>query len=438
MKDEFYKLSDALFGRLRGDEVLLCVFGGEESQFVRFNHNLIRQAGDVRQMNVSLQLIRGQRHSQMSLTLAGDLTQDEPAAVAALEQLRGHLEVLGDDPYLLYSQEVRSSERNGENRLGDARTAVEEILQQGRGLDLVGLLAQGGIYAGFANSLGQRNWFSSYSFHFDWSLYHRADKAVKSSYAGFAWDGAELGRKMASCREQFAMLQQPAKTIAPGHYRVYLAPEALADMVGMVAGGFGLKSHRTMTTPMLRMSQEGVTLNEAVTLRENTREGIAPDFGAAGFIKHDSITLVEKGRLGELLVSPRSAREYDAAPNSGESECPESLDMAAGEIDADAILGLLGTGIYINQLHYLNYSDVPACRITGMTRFATFWVEEGRIVAPLNVMRFDETAYRVLGSNLRGLTRQRDFIPDAATYGGRSTSSMRLGGALVDDFAFTL
>ena len=35
-----------------------------------------------------------------------------------------------------------------------------------------------------------------------------------------------------------------------------------------------------------------------------------------------------------------------------------------------------------------------------MTRFATFWVEDGVIQSPLEVMRFDETIYRMLGENL--------------------------------------
>jgi hypothetical protein len=73
-----------------------------------------------------------------------------------------------------------------------------------------------------------------------------------------------------------------------------------------------------------------------------------------------------------------------------------------------------------------------------MTRFATCWVEGGRSVAPLNVMRFDETIYRVLGDNLLGLTVERELIPTASTYGGRSTDSARLPGALVKDFTFTL
>ena len=104
----------------------------------------------------------------------------------------------------------------------------------------------------------------------------------------------------------------------------------------------------------------------------------------------------------------------------------------------DEVLRRLDTGVYVNTLWYLNYSDRPACRITGMTRFATFWVEDGRIAAPLNVMRFDETAYRVLGRNLMGLTAERDFIPSSETYESRSTESIRLPGALVEDFRFTL
>ena len=53
-------------------------------------------------------------------------------------------------------------------------------------------------------------------------------------------------------------------------------------------------------------------------------------------------------------------------------------------------------------------------------------------------MRFDDTAYRILGENLEALTRERDLVPDDNTYGERSTVSMRTPGALVRDLALTL
>ncbi|MGD8397096.1 MAG: metallopeptidase TldD-related protein, partial [Candidatus Eiseniibacteriota bacterium] len=98
----------------------------------------------------------------------------------------------------------------------------------------------------------------------------------------------------------------------------------------------------------------------------------------------------------------------------------------------------LDRGLYINNVHYLNYSDRPACRMTGMTRFATFWVEKGKIAAPVNVMRFDETIFRILGDNLVDLTAQREFILDPDTYFARSTDSGRVPGALIEDFTLTL
>ena len=41
----------------------------------------------------------------------------------------------------------------------------------------------------------------------------------------------------------------------------------------------------------------------------------------------------------------------------------------------------LGTGLFVGNLWYTNFSDRAACRTTGMTRFATFWIDEGEIVA---------------------------------------------------------
>ncbi len=127
-------------------------------------------------------------------------------------------------------------------------------------------------------------------------------------------------------------------------------------------------------------------------------------------------------------------------PTNGASgdEFPQSVDVGAGDLPSDDVLRRLDTGIYINNLWYLNFSDRPNCRTTGMTRFATFWIENGRIQAPLNVMRFDETVYRALGENLVGLTSEREMILDPQTYSGRSTCSSRLPGALVEEFTLTL
>jgi predicted Zn-dependent protease len=76
--------------------------------------------------------------------------------------------------------------------------------------------------------------------------------------------------------------------------------------------------------------------------------------------------------------------------------------------------------------------------VTGMTRFATFWVEGGRIEAPARVMRWDDTLYRMLGDNLEALTDRAQWILDSRTYGQRSVHTSRVPGALLSRMAFTL
>jgi hypothetical protein len=59
-------------------------------------------------------------------------------------------------------------------------------------------------------------------------------------------------------------------------------------------------------------------------------------------------------------------------------------------------------------------------------------------VAPVNVMRFDESIYHILGDRLEGLTREQEHILDTGSYVWRADASARLPGALVNAFTLTL
>ena len=441
MQEYFYQLADFIISHLTGEEHALCNFAAEDSDFVRFNNSAIRQAGTVAQRSIAVELVIGQRHAAGDISLCGDFAVDSQRARAVLDSLRAQLPYLPEDPHVFYATEVQSSEHHGENRLPEERgMIVDAVLQAGQGRDLVGFYAAGGIHAGFANSFGQRNWFSTYTYSVDWSFYLSGDKAVKTAEAGFVWNPHVFEHKVDTADQQLAGLSRPAKTITPGRYRVYLAPPAVSEIMELLNwGGFGLKEQQTKQTPLIKMTQEGAELHPAVTLIENTRDGVAPNFQEDGFRKPDQVRLITHGRRADCLVSPRSAKEYGVATNGASSwEAAESIDMAAGELTQDTLLTQLDTGIYINNLWYLNYSDLAACRMTGMTRFATFWVENGEIQAPLNVMRFDESLYRMLGTNLAGITAERDYRLDPNTYHARSTGSSRLPGLLVEDFTLTL
>ncbi len=439
MEHYFHAIAAALDGALADGERYAATFEGEDTDFVRMNHGKVRQPGSVSQRYLGVRLIQRDRHAEHRQSLTGDLATDIASATAALKSLRAAAGDAHPDPHLLLPDKVASSSVARDGGLPPSADVVDRILDAARGSDLVGLYAAGPVFRGFADSAGQRNWHSATTFNLQWSLYHRADKAVKSGYAGFAWDDADFVARMDEARGRLALVAQPSQSLPPGKYRAYLAPSAVDEIAGLLGwGAFSGRALATRQSPLNRM-EGGERLDPRVTIREDTVNGVAPSFQSEGFARPAAITLIDRGALVGSLVSPRTAREFDLCANGANSyESPESFAMDAGELDAADAITALDDGLLIGNLHYLNYSDRNACRMTGMTRFATFRVQHGRIVAPADVLRFDDSIYRLFGANLEALTSERELLLGSDTYGGRQMSSALVPGALVREMAFTL
>jgi predicted Zn-dependent protease len=440
VEEHFEELAGRVAAELQPGEAFTATYSGEESDFARLNDSQLRQAGHVSQRQLQLDLIEGRRHASGEVSLTGSPALDRERARNLVAELRASRVHLPEDPHFLFADEPVSTRVVRRGALPEPDEALDAIASIGLGRDLVGIFASGSIQRGFASSTGQRNWFESESHHLDWSFHGQGGAAVKCSYAGETWCADVLRQRADTAAEQLVTLKRPPRSIDPGRFRVYLAPAALWEIFDILAwGGFGLRAHRTKVSPLLRMSTDDVRLHARIGLREHTAEGIAPNFEAAGFLRPDAVNLIEAGRFQDCLVSPRSSVEFDTETNgAAAAEAPLSLDLEGGCLAPDAVLSELGTGLFVGNLWYLNYSDRNACRATGMTRFATFWVERGQLVAPVPAMRFDESVYRMLGDGLVDLTRDRELLIDANTYSARSTRSARLPGALIDELEFTL
>ncbi|MEM9521478.1 MAG: metallopeptidase TldD-related protein [Actinomycetota bacterium] len=437
---DFDELVSWATASLHGDEVLLASLRGETSDFVRFNHAAVRQAGTVEQKVLSVDVIDGARHAEGSVSLTGDRATDQARLAALIDELRSQRAVLPEDPFLLYATDGGDSARVVAGTLPAAAAVVDAVVDGARGNDFVGIYAAGSTYEAFGSSLGQRNWFEATTFNLDWSLHLGGDKATKNGYAGTTWSADAFASKLDWSIRELDALARPPKTLPPGGYRSYLSPAAMEELVGMLTwGGFGLRAHETRQTPLLRMVTDGASFADAVSIREDIAGGVAPDFQRAGFSRPSAVPLITNGRFDQHLVSPRSAQEYGVETNGAvDWEAPLAISMDPGSLPSDGVLDALGTGLYVGNLWYLNFSDRAACRTTGMTRFGTYWVEGGEIVAPIEVLRFDDTAYHLLGDRLEGLTDTAETILDSSTYFHRSMESVRLPGALVAEMTFTL
>jgi predicted Zn-dependent protease len=438
LRGEFFDLAEQLCRELHTGEVLLCSLSGERSDFVRFNRSLVRQAGTVEQRYVSLRLVLSRRQASATVALCGG-SEDLTACRKAMHSLRETLLQLPEDPWLLYAEVPHSTATERRGCLPPAEHVVSEVTAAARALDFVGFYAAGTLYRGFANSLGQRNWHEVDAYSFDWSLHLDGDKAVKSGCAGLDWDPALFETKLADSARELDRMKHPPRTLTPGEYRAYLAPRAVEEITGLLSyGAFSMRARATRQSALTRIDQ-GERLSAKITIVENTQDGFSPAFQEDGYVKPAAVVLIDRGAPGENLVSPRSAQEYKVPPNGASArESPEALEVSAGDLAEKDVLGALDRGLYIGNLWYVNFSDKPAARMTGMTRFATFWVEGGRIVAPVKPLRFDDTLYRMLGEKLEGLTCSRELLLSTSTYDERSTASSRLPGALLESLRFTL
>ncbi len=440
----FSALADALCTGRDGIERTTLLLKAETSDFIRFNRGRVRQATAVSQGHATLAVVCDGRRIELTVSLTGRLDDDCATLHNERDRLIDELSQVPVDPFLLLPDAVCSSHRHEQGRLPTPQALIGAVADAAHGLDLVGFYAGGPVVRAYADSRGQRNWHHVESFHFEWCLYQAGDKAVKSTCAGSTWSAEAFGARLREAACRLPLLARTPRVLDAGAYRAYLAPAAVAELVSTVGwGGFGIKARRNGTSSLARLAGAapgGATvLDPAFDLREATGTGLAPAFTDDGFARPGQLLLIQAGRAGETLNSPRSASEFGVAANGANpTETPESLSLAGGTLATADALTALDRGLYVSNLWYLNYSDRSAGRMTGMTRFACFWVEGGRLVEPLQVMRFDDSFLRMFGSGLRGLTRETELLPESSTYGERQLASVTTPGALIDGWQLTL
>ena len=440
MEQLFNQLSEKLLKSLDADEHMKVSIDGENSQFVRFSQSKVRQAGLVDDASLSISLIKDGRTCSGSFTLTGNSKTDKQTACRELERMREEVVSLPKDPFVVLPEDTGSSREDHNGSLLSQEDAVSALSPSMQGVDLAGIWASGRIFTGNANSAGQKHWFATDTFSLDYSLITPDERMVKGTYAGSQWDQTEYEKNMTSSISKLRMMDKPGKKIKPGAYRTYIAPAGVADIVGMFSwGGVGEASIQQGDSSLCRMRQNDVKMSPCFTLSEDFTSGMVPRFNYNGELAPEKLDLILSGSLHNTLVSSRTAIEYGVKSNfAGEREEMRSPVLAPGDLNEDDVVQFLETGIYLSNLHYLNWSDRPGGRITGMTRYACFWVENGEVVAPIENMRFDDSIYNFFGENLESVTDKSHLHPTVQTYEGRELGGVSCPGILLKSFELTL
>lgn len=448
MKQAFESLGEFLFNELKGNEELNLNLNGEQSTYLRFNKAQVRQNTFVDQKFLSISYQNEGRKVSFDLTLTGQREVDRQNARFLLDRSRAETQVLPADPFLVPMENRGQSSKIHEGKLLPAADAIHSIADTAAGSDFVGFYAAGPVFRGNLNSKGQKHWFSTNSFFIDYSLFTtNADgenKAVKGVYADTDWDSQKFKIRMQGSLDQLRPLSRKSTSLKPGSYRVFLAPGAVAEMTGMLSwNALSYSAMKKGNCAFRKLYDKEKTLSPLFSLKENFALGLCPQFNSIGEVSAETLPLVQEGILTNMLISARAEKEYGVKSNGSDQggwgfEYLRSPEISAGSLAEKDVLNKLGTGLFLSNLHYLNWSDEAHARITGMTRYACFWVENGEVVGPIKDLRFDDSLFNILGSELESVTKEQHIDPAISTYFQRELGGKKVPGMMIQKMSFTL
>ncbi|MBD2345106.1 TldD/PmbA family protein [Anabaena subtropica] len=436
----FNQLLETLLIKKLENEQFTIKVSSERSQFTRFNQAKVRQTGYVSDGWIELTLMTDQRTSFRQFPFTGNWDKDWQSAYQALQELRDELPLLPVDPYLVLPTGTNTSREIHIGNILATEAVVANVLEQVRELDFTGIYAGGVVIRAYGDSNGQKHWFATDSFTLDYSLFIDSGQAVKGTFAGSDWNVEVYTAKVSEAKQQLKLLSSPTKELPKGQYKTYFAPAAVADLLTMLSWGAVSEADIQQGNSALAMlSRKDKQLSPLFSLQENFGRGLVPRFNELGEIAAPELSIIDKGILVNTLINSRTAKEYQKTANgANSSETLRAPEIIPGNLTYEQILPSLDTGLYVSNLHYLNWSDRPTGRITGMTRYACFWIEKGEIIAPIENLRFDESLYRFWGENLIDFTNFQEFIPEVGTYERRQLGGSLVPGMLVNNFTYTL
>ena len=148
---------------------------------------------------------------------------------------------------------------------------------------------------------------------------------------------------------------------------------------------------------------------ESVTLRTDPFDARLPGAPwASERLPAQATTWIEKGVVQGAVGRPLlGARRPGSAPRAGGGY----LIMEGGKGSVDELIAGTERGLLVTRFWYIRSVNPQTIQLTGLTRDGVWLVEKGKIVAPVNNFRFNESPANLLknrrGDERGGLHRQR-------------------------------
>jgi predicted Zn-dependent protease len=250
-----------------------------------------------------------------------------------------------------------------------------------------------------ATANGNRRYFRASEAAF--SVTARSADGTGSGY--FAGDHFDLARldaaRIAEQAVDKAVRSRAPRPIEPGTYPVILEPQAVADLMGFLTGGFDARTAdegRSAFSLKGGKTRLGETLfSERLNLYSDPMHAELPAVPATGEgIPASRLSLVKGGVLESLQYSRFWAQERKREPTPG----PVNFIVESTQLPvsmSDMIKGM-ARGLVISRFWYVRLVDPRTIVLTGLTRDGLWWVENGEIRHPVRNLRFNQSVLGML------------------------------------------
>jgi predicted Zn-dependent protease len=211
-------------------------------------------------------------------------------------------------------------------------------------------------------------------------------------------DGAACGARAAAKARAGA---DPVE-LPPGRYGVVLEPRAVASVLVFPAYlGFNGKAHADGTS-FVHLGD--AQWDAAVDVWDDATDprALGDPYDAEGTPKR-RVDLVRAGVSVGLTHDRRSARLAGVEPtgHSVGSEAfggyPTDLFLGAGDRTPDELVGEVERGLLVTDLWYNRILDPKTQVVTGLTRNGLFLIEDGRLTAPVQNLRYTQSVVGAFG-----------------------------------------
>lgn len=246
--------------------------------------------------------------------------------------------------------------------------------------------------------------------------YHRATNAnytvtVRTADGtGSGWAGAEhndwrqIDFNAVSQRAiEKARLSRNPVAIEPGRYTVILEPQAVGDLVQLMAFAMDARSADEGRSAFVKQTGGNKIgekiVDERVTIVSDPTDAqiLAQPFDGQGLPSNKQMW-VENGVLKQLFYTRFWAQKQGKMPTG----FPTNVKMMGGNASMEQMIASTERGVLVTRLWYLRQVDPRTILYTGLTRDGTFLIENGKLTKSLRNFRFNDSPLFLL-NNLEAL-----------------------------------